>query len=280
MNTAWPVSLGGTGGTSAATARTSLGVLSSTDQAFGQCRLSLSGGNLLLSRFDGKLLTISGQPETVPSAGVSLSPSGLTPSTLYYIYAYMNSGTMTLEASATGHSTDSTTGVEIKTGDATRSLVGMVYVGTGPAFNDSALKRHVVSWHNRGDVLSQGVLLTAVSIGPTTYTQVNSTALQQSLLLWTGQAVEVALTGAVAHDVAGVISTAATLDTNLVDLGAVLSVSTTNSPLGIGSTRSFDVGYEGLATFDLVGKVSSGTGSWLGSSSPDPARISLSCKAV
>ena len=116
---------------------------------FGQCRLSLSGGNILLSRFNGPFLTINGAHYSIPSAGITLAATGLTPATLYYIYAYMNSGTMTLEASATGHSVDATTGVEIKTGDATRTLVGMARPITGPAWADTDAQRFVVSWFNR-----------------------------------------------------------------------------------------------------------------------------------
>lgn len=115
----------------------------------GQCRLALDSGSLKLNRFNGRYLVIDGAVETIPSTPPALSASGLTPSTLYYIYAYMNTGTMTLEASTTGHSTDSTTGLEIKTGDATRTLVGMAYCVTGPAWADTDAQRLVASWFNR-----------------------------------------------------------------------------------------------------------------------------------
>lgn len=118
----------------------------------GQCRLTLSGGNLLLSRYNGALLTINATAETIPSAGVTLSASGLTPDTLYYIYAYMNVGTMTLEASTTTHATSDsagTLGLEVKFGDVTRTLVGMARPITGPAWVDSGSQRFVLSFYNR-----------------------------------------------------------------------------------------------------------------------------------
>lgn len=117
--------------------------------AFGQCRLTLDTGSLKLIPFNGNLLTIDGAARAVPSAGVTLAATGLTPSTLYRIYAYMDSGTMTLEASTTARATDSTTGVEIKSGDATRTLVGMAYCVTGPAWADTDAQRLVASWFNR-----------------------------------------------------------------------------------------------------------------------------------
>ena len=114
--------------------------------AAGECRLALSGGNLVLSRFNGIRLAINGAIKTIPQAGVSLAPSGLTAGTAYYIYAFMNSGTMTLEASTTVPATDATTGVQIKTGDATRSLVGLWLISTGPAWSTVACQG--ASWFN------------------------------------------------------------------------------------------------------------------------------------
>ncbi|PKU23165.1 hypothetical protein [Telmatospirillum siberiense] len=116
----------------------------------GQCRLVLSGSNLLLSPYNGKRLIVGGVMRTVPAAGVSLSPIGLTAGTVYYIYAYMTSGgEMALEASTTSHGTDSSTGVEIKAGDASRTLVGMACPQTGPVFVQSPNAVGVLSWFNR-----------------------------------------------------------------------------------------------------------------------------------
>jgi hypothetical protein len=115
----------------------------------GQCRLTKSGANLLLYPYDGNGLTINGVAYAVPSAGVTLAPTALSVGTNYNIYAYMNAGTMTLEASTTAHATDSTTGVEIKSGDATRTLVGKARIITGPAFADTDAQRFVISWFNQ-----------------------------------------------------------------------------------------------------------------------------------
>jgi hypothetical protein len=45
----------------------------------GQCRLVLSGANLLLRPFNGNKLMVGGVFSTIPSAGVSLAPTGLQP---------------------------------------------------------------------------------------------------------------------------------------------------------------------------------------------------------
>lgn len=143
-------------------------------QAVGQCYLSLSGGNLKLSPYNGNKLTINGGAQTVPSAGVTLAPAGLTVGALIYIYAYMSGATMTLEASTTGHATDSTTGVEIKSGDATRTLVGMCVPQTGPAFADSGTKRLVLSWFNRRNKEVNNLSIAGGTTGSATAQEINS----------------------------------------------------------------------------------------------------------
>ena len=134
-----------------ATARTGFGALYDyvVSLPFGQCRLVKSGANLVLQRYNGLWLTINDVDRAIPSGGVSLAATGLTVSTNYNIYAYMSGTTMTLEASTTAHVTDTTTGVEVKSGDVTRTLVGKARVITGPAWADTATQRFVISWFNR-----------------------------------------------------------------------------------------------------------------------------------
>lgn len=88
-------------------------------------RLTLSGASLLFSPLVHNLIPINGRYEVIPDAGVTLAIGAAAAATLYYIYAYMSGSTMTLEFSATGYSTQAGTGVPIKTGDATRTLVGL-----------------------------------------------------------------------------------------------------------------------------------------------------------
>lgn len=150
----------------------------------GQCRLTTSGANLKLSPLNGNRLIINGVTQSIPSAGVTLVPSGLTASTVYYIYAYMNAGVMTLEASTTGHSTDSTTGVEIKTGDATRTLVGMEYASGTTTW--AGLCR---SWFNDPGFFAVTPLTSNTTInGNVTGVEV-STALRTAFLAWSNEIV-------------------------------------------------------------------------------------------
>lgn len=121
-----------------------------------QCRLSYTSASACtLTPKEGDKVKISGALYPIPSAGVTLANTGLTAGTLYYVYIYNNAGTLTLEASVTGHSTDTSAGnlgVEVKTGDNTRTLVGMTFLidnGGTPEFKDENGYRLVASWFNR-----------------------------------------------------------------------------------------------------------------------------------
>lgn len=154
--------------------------------AQGQCVLTTSGGNLLLKPFQGNALTVNGVSCTVPDAGVSLAPTGLTASTLYYIYATQTGGVITaLEASTTGHVTDTTAGnkgVEIKSGASTRTLVGMAYVTAGPVWF------LVRTWFNRKTQMinSQSPANTALPVGPSVEI---TTTLRTNFLTWADEAI-------------------------------------------------------------------------------------------
>lgn len=160
----------------------------SADLQHGQCVLEKSGANLLLKPRNGNKLVINGVSYAVPSAGITLAATSLTPGTLYYIYAWMSGGTMTLEASATGHSTDTATGVEIKTGDATRTLVGMARPITGPAWQDTAAQRFVRSWFNRKRITGYNFFAANRTTTSFTYVEMSSSE-RAAFLVWTDESV-------------------------------------------------------------------------------------------
>ncbi|WOF75307.1 hypothetical protein QMT40_002978 [Parvibaculaceae bacterium PLY_AMNH_Bact1] len=154
----------------------------------GECRLEKDGANLRLNPYNGNLLTIDGAAYTIPAAGVALAATGLTIDTDHYIYAYMNSSTMTLEASTTAHATDATTGVEIKTGDSTRTLVGLARPIAGPAWVDSETQRFVRSWFNRKASHCLNAFTTARSTTATSWSEVH-TEIRCEFLAWSDEVV-------------------------------------------------------------------------------------------
>ncbi|MDE2098891.1 MAG: hypothetical protein KGL39_16680 [Patescibacteria group bacterium] len=157
----------------------------------GQCKFAyVSATSCSLTPYKGNQLTINGVNYTIPSAGVTIANTSMSANTSYYIYAYMNAGTMTLEFSTTGHSVDTTTGQEIKTGDATRTLVGAVRTNGSSQFSNSATARLVRSWFNDNGVAGSASLGSNLSVGFSPYNEL-STALRLEVMLWGGESVVV-----------------------------------------------------------------------------------------
>lgn len=206
---------------------------------FGNCRLTKAGGSLSLIPFYGDYLTINGVPQKVPSGGVTLSASGASSSTLYYIYAYMNSGTMTLERSTTGYAVSTSTGVAIKSGDGTRTLVGMARTDGSSTWADTALQRFVRSWFNDPGAACLNTFTTERTTTSSSLTEVN-TEIRCEFLAWSGETVQAAITGSGRKGTTtGNVSTYLSYD------------GTTTGPSNISASSGADV-YYGLSIPDMA----------------------------
>jgi hypothetical protein len=195
----------------------------STTAALGQCRLSKSGANLVLRPVGGNQLTIAGVAQTIPDAGVTLAPTALAANTSYFIYAYMVGAVMTLEASATGHSTSTTDGnkgVQIKTGDNTRTLVGQARIITGIAWQDTRAQRFVRSWFNDPRPEAGNFFAANRTTASATYVEMSSTE-RVEFLCWANERIAMASSGRMANNNVG---------------GAIAEMS-----LGIDSAAAIDV---------------------------------------
>ncbi len=159
---------------------------------FAQCRLVYtSSTTVTLQRFDGQYIPINVSGTwtavSIPSAGVTLANAGLTAATLYYVYA--QGSPPTLEASATPYTTDATTGIKVKTGDTSRTLVGMVYMGAGSpgTFVSSATQRWVRSWFNRDVAITQNNFTADRTItNQAAYGEIN-TEIRNELAVWSDE---------------------------------------------------------------------------------------------
>ncbi len=226
------------------------------------CRLVLSGGNLQLTAVNGNQLFINGRNESIPSSGPTLSASGLTPGTLYYIYAYMNAGVMTLEASTTAPGVGSVApfiGWTVKTGDGSRTLVGYARPVTGPAWVDTSKQRLVFSFFNRRyrDLLGQFTADRTTT--STSYAELNS-EIRVEFLTAGDNAVSVNANGCFYNSGANVTYAGVAYDGTTPEPG-VLYTGNAAGALAATSTKILSAGYH-YAT--LVGKVSAGTGTWTG----------------
>ena len=114
--------------------------------------------------FNGNQIKINGAWRTIPTTGIvglgrtgvfvaGVAGQNLAAGTRYFVYAFMNGSVITADYSTTTHATSLTpgnAGVEIKSGDDTRTLIGMVGTRVGTSdFIDIPAQRWVRSWANR-----------------------------------------------------------------------------------------------------------------------------------
>ena len=172
------------------------GAAAGTSQGHGQCKLTKSGSNLLLLPFDGNRIVINSLLRTIPDAGVSLAPTSLAASTVYYIYAYMVSTTVTLEASTTAYAIQTGTGVYTKSGDVTRTLVGMARTTSGTAWADSATQRFVLSYFNRRNKNLANNFTADRTTTSATFVEMN-TEIRCEFVTWEDESIAVGYAGSV-----------------------------------------------------------------------------------
>lgn len=219
----------------------------------GQCRLVKSGANLALMPFNGNRLTVNGVNCTVPDAGVTLAPTGLTVGTVYLIYAVATAGAISsLEASTTAHVTSTTVGnkgVEIKSGDDTRSLVGMAYITGGPAFADAPATRYTRSWYNRSTATIVGPLDTASTTTSGSMVAANTAAV--SAVNFAGEVFDGAAAGIITNTTASTTAGVALfVDGGGAQAGVTLEVNVPGANLRCAVTAPFvGVMAEGLHTY-------------------------------
>lgn len=250
--------------------------------AFGQCYFKyVSSASAALVPQGGSYITIAGVDYAIPAAGVSANPAScfingvsgqsLTANTLYYVYAFNNGGMLALDFSTTGHSTDTTAGnvgVEIKTGDNSRSLVGMVYPQAGPTFADSGANRLVLSWFNRMGKSAIANFTAGRSTTSATYVELN-TEIRCQVITWANEGVILSTGGYVS----GTGSNTALYTSIGVDgttpQDAMTQANSAVSSVGGGAACSLETSLlaEGFHYATMLGLVSGGTGTWAGGAS-------------
>ena len=161
------------------------------------------GGTARFLPYNGNKIPINGVNVTIPPGGVSISGAGLTNYTNYYIYAYLNAGNLALEASTTGHSADAATGIEIKTGDPTRSLVGMVRRYSSNTLDSGSYWRGILSWYNRQPIgLARAFTAARAITSVGTFVVVHS-EIDLEFLTWGDEAISLHFHGSVENNTAG-----------------------------------------------------------------------------
>lgn len=137
---------------------------------------------------NGSWIKINGLLYEIPSAGIAggantsvfvngSGGSNLASSTLYYVYAFNNSGTVTFDFSTTTHARSTTAGnvgTEIKSGDDTRTFLGLIYTNSSSQFADTGQTRHVASWFNPEKKLATLTYGSSRTLAGSPWTEYNS----------------------------------------------------------------------------------------------------------
>ncbi|MEO8641769.1 hypothetical protein [Pseudomonas sp.] len=222
----------------------------------GQCRLSVgSTTTLLLKPYNGNNVIVNGVPLQLPSAGVTYTASGLTTSTLYYVYLGGTTVAPTLSLSTTGHSA-APNGVETKTGDTTLTLVGMVYTNASTQFVDSLASRTCLNWFNRRNLPGANLSSSPFTFTSATYVEA-STSLRAVFLTWADDGVDISSSGYFTSSAISIIGTQLYLDGAQVAPAQQTTIQS-NAQSADFSSRAVNFYTEGLHTASLFVSVSSG----------------------
>lgn len=246
-------------------------ILNQTSQGpLFQCRLVKSGANLALGRVDGCSLFINGSNQLIPATAPTLTPPAVA-STVYYIYAYVTGGVVTLEYSTTVYATDATYGHKIKSGDATRTLVGLARTTAGNAWADSYAQRFIRSYYNDLGITGSNSFTANRTTTSATYVEINS-EIRCEFLIWTGEITLFFSAGAATGQANNqLVTTAISID------GTPVNAYTSSTVAGVGGSVSVNINLvsgpdsssanlgEGYHYVTLVGKTDGSLiGTWLG----------------
>jgi hypothetical protein len=152
----------------------------------GQCRLEYESATAIkLAPHNGNTLILIDSSNVwqnieINSAGVTFSDTAsLTADTLYYIYAFLDNGALTLKADTTAPTTESATGFKILASD--KSIcVGMIYLNASKQLDNENM---VSSYFNRRPKTNRVELSSDATTTSTSYIEA-STELRCPFLLW------------------------------------------------------------------------------------------------
>jgi hypothetical protein len=197
--------------------------------------------------------------------------SSVSASTLYYIYLWNPSGTWVLDADTTGHATDSSSGIEIKSLDNTKTLVGMIHVDankhimTGGQTSVAGDTNTVATWDNRSPTRTFCKFNANRTVTSTSLVEINSEN-RCNFMSW-GDAALFASQQQVTQSVSGTggnITTQLFLDSST----SINAIQATITPPGAGLSYYLEampvsgINYtpEGFHYTDMLGAVNSGGG--------------------
>lgn len=167
----------------------------------------VSATALSFAPFKGNHIKINGSIYVIPAAGIvglantnvfvnGATGQNLAANTTYYVYAFVNAGTVTADfrTDGNGHMTDTTLGnegVEVRClsgtiADSTRTLIGIIRTNASSQFVDGLKQRFVRSWTNRVSRNVRNVFSADRSTASLTFVELNA-EIRCEFVLWSGE---------------------------------------------------------------------------------------------
>jgi hypothetical protein len=220
---------------------------------------------LTLAPKNGGLLWVNGFNYAVPAA-LTVSNSGLAASTLYYVYAAVTAGALSIDAPSTTGYALATNGMPQKSGDVTRTLVGMVYTNGSIQFVQQDGSWQVISYFQRALQRTRTRFSANRTTNSATFVELN-TEIRNSFLCWAGENVSFMVSGAQQSSASGTPATTAVgFDGTTPEqaMGAVNPPSGATYQTSIGISDIKTGLSEGLHYATLLGASGGGTATWIG----------------
>lgn len=199
----------------------------------GQCRfVYVSATECRLMPYNGNGLVINGRQYRIAAGGIPLQIGAVAGAngTANYVYAKDDgSGGISLEGVTTGHARHSD-GVEIKSGDPTRTLVGMSFKNASGQFQFDDVAPGVASWFNRYSNVGRG----SAYLAGTASTSLVSVAPAVNAWVWAGEAVEFGTAGVISSDTAGGAPTLAIFLDGVADVASYGTMPAANGSIPAG----------------------------------------------
>jgi hypothetical protein len=224
--------------------------------------------------YKGDQIKINGQIYNIPSAGIAgldsvtgvyvngVAAQNLAASGSYNVYVFDNAGVLTADFSS-AHATSATAGnvgVEIKSGDDTRTLLGAVYVNSSTQFSDNGSSRLVISWFNRRRLSLSGGGTASATGSATSMGEINA-ASRVGFMTWPSESVDISVIGYCTNNVAdGLTYTSIGLDGALTALAPAQLANHHNVGTfeQVAARIAFDTPSEGFHFVSPIGMVAGG----------------------
>src|SRR5262245_13276999 len=235
-----------------------------------------TGGEWKL-RSIGSAGVVSGNPTTGSNFVNGVASQTLAANTVYLVCVFDNAGALALDFRTTlTHLQDTNTGVEIRTGDDTRTVVGLIRTNATPNFVDSATQRFCISWFNRRTIQLLNGYSADRSTASTTYVELN-TEIRIEFLTWSDEAVFVGINGSCTNSsVPNNVDTGLAFDGTTVEAGFESNVIASSGGSGENlHVSGYKLASEGYHFVTVLGYTLAGTATWHSASGSGKAGIRL-----